>query len=362
MNRLSFAGFTNVVSALLIALSALCGEARAAPFMNPIVDAAPRTGSADPSVVFHRGYYYYCRSIGDAAIGVSRARRLQDIGAAPVSIVFRPPAGTPYSRQIWAPELQFVRGGWVIYFAASDGDNAHHRMYALQARSADPQGAYAFRGQVTDRTDVWAIDGLVLELKGALYFVWSGWAEATSGFPQGLYIARMRDPWTIVGARRLIAMPDQPWEQAGAALLEGPAVLQRRGRTHIVYSASASWRDDYGLGLLTYTGGDVLSAANWVKRQGPVLARDDAASVYSVGHCSLVGSPDGREDWIVYHATSRPGAGWGGRSVRAQRFGWRADGTPEFGRPVPLDARVEEPSGTPGTGRQERAEKARSGT
>ena len=61
-----------------------------------MVEAAVRTGSADPSVVFHRGYYD-CRSIGDGRIGVPRARRLQDTGALPMTIVFGPAAGTPYS-------------------------------------------------------------------------------------------------------------------------------------------------------------------------------------------------------------------------------------------------------------------------
>ena len=40
--------------------------APAATFSNPIVEAAPGTGSADPSVVLFRGYYYYCRALGDA--------------------------------------------------------------------------------------------------------------------------------------------------------------------------------------------------------------------------------------------------------------------------------------------------------
>lgn len=45
-------------------------------FCNPIVPAAPPAGAADPSVVFHGGFFHSCRSIDDRSIGIARARRL----------------------------------------------------------------------------------------------------------------------------------------------------------------------------------------------------------------------------------------------------------------------------------------------
>ena len=347
--RSSIDAALRIVCAILVASAcALSGAARAATFTNPIVEASPATGSADPSVVFHRGYYYYCRAVGDRAIGVARARRLQDIGAAPVRTVFRPPADVAHGREIWAPELQRIRGRWYIYFAASDGVNANHRMYALQAVGDDPQGDYVLKGRVGDPSDRWAIDGVALELRGKLYFVWSGWPEAKGDFPQVLYIAAMRDPWTIAGRRHLLAAPEHAWERAVAPILEGPEPLAHRGATHLVYSAGASWSDDYALGLLSYRGGDPLRASAWRKRPSPVFTKNVAAKAFGVGHASFVRSPDGREDWIVYHATDRPGAGWRGRSVRAQPFRWSSDGLPEFGTPVGIGQPLEAPSGTPG--------------
>ena len=348
--RRSFLAF--VVAVFLVGAA---GPAAAAPFANPIVAAAPRTGSADPSVVFHRGHYYYCRAIDDRAIAVARARRLQDIGAAPLVTVFRPPAGTPYSRQVWAPELQRIRGRWVIYFAASDGDNASHRMYALAALDDDPQGRYAFKGRVADRDDLWAIDGAAIEIGRSLYFVWSGWPGRHGDFPQLLYIAAMRDPWTIVGERHAIASPEHDWERAVAPSLEAPQPLRRRSATFVAYSAAASWSDDYAVGLLRYVGGDPLRAASWRKDALPAFAKNAAAAAFAVGHPSFVPSPDAREDWIVYHASERPGAGWSARSVRAQRFDWCRDGSPRFGTPVAVGVPIDEPSGTPGAGATPRA-------
>jgi hypothetical protein len=57
-----------------------------------------------------------------------------------------------------------------------------------------------------------------------------------------------------------------------------------------------------------------------------------------------VKSPDGKENWMVYHAAKHPGAGWN-RDVRIQRFGWNADGSPNFGTPVPPGLALPVPSG-----------------
>ena len=104
-------GRIRLVHLLLAALIVLAAAPSfAAVFTNPIVEASPLTGSADPSVVLYRGDHYDCRSIANGYIGVASSRRLQDIGAAPVKVVFRPPAGTAYSKRLWAPELQQIGG------------------------------------------------------------------------------------------------------------------------------------------------------------------------------------------------------------------------------------------------------------
>ena len=59
---------------------------------------------------------------------------------------------------------------------------------------------------------------------------------------------------------------------------------------------------------------------------------------------SFVKSPDGKEDWIVYHAAKRKGGGWN-RDMRTQRFDWKADNTPDFGQPVAPGVELEYPSG-----------------
>ena len=128
---------------------------------------------------------------------------------------------------------------------------------------------------------------------GHLYFVWSGWPTIDAEFPQNLYIAPMSDPTTISGPRVLIREPKLNWETKGAALLEGPQVLEHNGRTFLVFSASGSWTPDYCLGLMGIDDlKDPLEPSNWWhKVDSPVFWRNDEQSVYGPGHASFTTSP-----------------------------------------------------------------------
>ncbi len=80
---------------------------------------------------------------------------------------------------------------------------------------------------------------------------------------------------------------------------------------------------------------NLLDPKSWTKADKPVFKQSPENGVYAPGHNSFFKSPDGKEDWILYHANDKPGQGCGGfRSPRAQQFKWNADGTPNFGIPV----------------------------
>src|SRR4051812_37057881 len=84
-------------------------------FTNPI---AP---GADPWVVQHDGFYYWCASENDLGVAVHRSSRLTERGEK--VIVWRAPKTGPHSREVWAPELHRLDGKWYIYVAASNGHN-----------------------------------------------------------------------------------------------------------------------------------------------------------------------------------------------------------------------------------------------
>lgn len=301
----------------------------------------------DPSMVYYKGYYYMTFTHNGTDIMVMRSRTI-DFKRAEQKVVWYPPVGEMYSANIWAPELQFIQGKWYIYFAADDGDNMNHRMYALAAITDDPMGEYEFRNQITDDTNKWAIDGLVMDFEDNLYFVWSGW-EGDVNIAQNTYIAPMSDPLTISGARVLISEPDLEWERAGGPpyINEGQAILYHNGSVHMTYSGAGSWTPYYSIGLLSLEpGANPLEASSWKKSQQPLLAWDDEAGVYGPGHNSFVQSPDGSEMFIVYHATTGFNDGWSNRRARAQRIVWGEQDEPQLGKALSLHTSIPVPQGT----------------
>jgi GH43 family beta-xylosidase len=276
-------------------------------------------------------------------VWVTAATNLEDIGTGPDKRVWTPEPGTSHSKEVWAPELHFLDGKWYIYVAADNGDNDNHRMWVLEGTSLDPQQPFVLKGIIAPPKNGWAIDGTVLEMPGGkLYFIWSGW-RGTVNDAQNLYIAPMSNPWTISGhARFCISRPEYPWEKNGLPINEGPETLWHGTHLFIIYSASGFWTDDYCLGELVWNGGDVLDPKSWVKKPQPVFSR--TATVFGPGHCSFVPSPDGTEDWIVYHAhVNRRSSN--ARDVRIQRFTWNKDGSPDFGSPVSPGVPLRRPSG-----------------
>jgi len=316
----------------------------AATFTNLIV----QTGQ-DPWVILHDGYYYLWS--GEDRIFANKAKRLQDIGNVARVTVWKSPAGTNYSQHIYAPELHYLDGRWYIYFAADDGNTDNHRMFVIEGNSQDPLESYTFKGQLKPATDLRAIDGTVLATdSGQKYFIWSGWASAESARPyrNSLYIAQMSNPWTVSGDRYLLSTPTHDWESVsyGGGIVyvnEGPEILKRNNKIHIIYSASAATSETYCLGQLTYTSGDFLDATSWVKKPTPVFQK--TVDVYGPGHASFTKSPDGTEDWIVYH--SKKNTAWNyDRQVSAQKFTWNANDEPVFGSPIAAGVAIQEPAGT----------------
>ena len=309
-------------------------------FTNPLLPSG-----ADPFSFYKDGSYYYTHTTGNRVV-LWKTKSIAELKDAEQKTIFRPPEGTAYSKNIWAPEIHFIDGKWYTYFAADDGHNRNHRMYVLENASPDPmQGEWLFKGKVADPSDKWAIDGSVFIHRKKLYMVWSGWKGDVNG-QQNIYIAKMKNPWTIDGHRVQMSSSTFEWEKNGdikesdsvrhVDVNEGPQLLRNGRKIFIVYSASGCWTDYYTLGLLSFSGKrNLLDSSKWKKSPEPVFRASKENGVYAPGHNSFFKSPDGKEDWILYHANSLPAQGCGKyRSPRAQKFTWNKDGTPYFGEPV----------------------------
>lgn len=312
-------------------------------FVNPLLTSGP-----DPWVLKQGNYYYYTHTSG-TKLAIWKTQYVDDLKqVAPVTI-WTPPsdASSDYGRDIWAPEIHYLDNKWYMYFAADkNGDNATHRIYVLENTSSDPTNSanWTFKGKLNDTDDKWAIDLTVFTYNGTNYAAWSGWAGDTDA-GQNIYIAKLTNPYTIEGTRVMIAKPTYTWE---GAINEGPeALINANGQLFLTYSGNGCWTDDYCLGLLTLKpGGDPLSPSDWTKSETPVFTKNTTGGAYGPGHNGFFLSPDGKENWIIYHANSLAGVGCGdARSPRIQKFSWNNDGTPNFGTPVSINTPIAKPSG-----------------
>jgi GH43 family beta-xylosidase len=243
---------------------------------------------------------------------------------------------------------------WYIYVAASNGKNETHRMIVLESVGEQPTSEFRFKSELYTGNEVatghrnrWAIDGTILEHGGHRYFLWSGWEDERDA--QWLYIATMSNPWTISSNRvRICANDDYNWERvdetsASRGLNEAPQVLTRNGQVFVIFSASASWEISYKLGMLELMpGGNPMEPRAWTKWRQPVFQATKAT--WGVGHCGFTRSPDGTEDWIVFHAKLETKPNWN-RAVHVQPFSWSESGAPVFGSPIAAGLAIACPSG-----------------
>jgi GH43 family beta-xylosidase len=339
-----------VLTFLLAVVSGAPGLPAAAAATDTFTNPIKSIKGADPWLQYHDGHYYLVTTSFSSELTMRKSPTLAGLATAPSVQVW---ADTTPDRccNMWAPELHFFDDHWYLYYVAGQNVSNYvptQRIHVLESVGTDPLGPYVYKNRLFDPAyDKMLIDPNILRVNGALYLLGSA---ITSGNTPNLVILPMRDPYTVNGPMSTIAVPTHAWEQQKAPVLEAPEALYHDGKTFIVYSSSACDTPEYKLGLLSFTGGDPLAASSWTKSPTPVFQRDDAAGVYGPGHNGFFTSPDGTENWIVYHANDSADGRCGNlRTTRAQKFSWNADGTPNFGDPVALGAPLTVPSGETAT-------------
>lgn len=244
-----------------------------------------------------------------------------------------------FHTDIWAPEIYKIGTKYYIYVSVCKNNNLDYRQIIVLV-SDRLDGLYRYMDTI--QTNIWSIDGSVININEKLWLIWSGHIDKTSH--QGIFIAEMTSPATI-SESTCISKPEFLWEKQGSDqqfnnlffekkngthnfINEGPQHLQNNGIHYIIYSASGSWSDQYCLGMLQYVGGDMNNKNNWKKRKQPIFKGNLFA--ISPGHCSFV-LDEKQRNWMWYHTAKYPGAMWD-RQINMQQFYWKKDG-PFFGSP-----------------------------
>jgi len=327
-------------------------------YTNPILPVG-----AEPWAMFHDGYYYYMHGMGDILV-LWKTKDITDLFHAPKKTIWIP-KDPKNAQHLWGPEIHFINGKWYVYYVADDGNMDNHQIYVLENSSKDPfEGRFVFKGRIsTDKGNNWAIHPNIIILNGSLYMTWSGWqSRRVSVENQCIYIAKMKNPWTLASDRVLLSKPEMEWERQwinpdGSKtshtiyVNEAPQFFwsKNRDKIYIYYSASGNWTPFYAVGRLSAdANSNLLNPKSWKKSLRPIFKQSPKDKIYATGNCSFIPSPDGKEYYLLYHARkveNEPVGALDSRSPRLQKMSWNKDGSPSFGEPVPDSVPMVKPSG-----------------
>lgn len=316
--------------------------AAAGAFTNPLFE-----NGADPWLEYFDGNYYLTTTTWTSQLVMRKSPTLAGLATATPVYVW---SDTDPKRccNFWAFEFHRLKGPngyrwYLMYTAGQDGTLDHQHLNVLESAGDDPMGPYQYKAAMMP--DSWNIDGSYLQHNGKLYLLYSQW----QGDEQLNLIAQMDNPWTLTAgkAHQVLTRPVLDWETSGRKVTEGAAALTYQGRTFVTYSASFCDTPDYKLGLLELVGEDALNPAHWKKHDQPVFSRTE--QVFGPGHNGFFKSPDGKEQWLIYHGNDKASQGCGAtRSLRAQKFDMDKQGFPQFGKPLAPGVQVARPSGEQG--------------
>lgn len=128
-------------------------------------------------------------------------------------------------------------------------------------------------------------------------------------------------------------------------MLEGPyGLLSPDGTTYVIYSADSCNTPAYKLGAMELaTGADPLNPDSWTKFPEPIFTTGNG--LHGPAHNAFFKSPDGTEDWSVFHANLNEDDGCGpSRDTFIQPVSW-LDDKPDLGEPLPVGTEIQAPSG-----------------
>jgi GH43 family beta-xylosidase len=298
---------------------------------------------ADPTVLAHRGRYYFIATDDPDGDCVARTRllirvadRIAGLATAPDRAILE--VGTAgIAGCFWAPELHVIGGRLHCLFAPCIGvpDWRRVRCHVMRLRdggdpvvAADwepPRPVLQADGSPLQRDREHpglSLDMTYLEDGGRGYLVWSQRYITDRVGDAELWIATVdpADPWRLTSEPVRIVSAEYGWDHEVA---EGPFALRHGDRIVVTYSGSAVG-PTYAVGAIeARSGTDLLDPAAWAKAHAPVLGTGSAFSHWGPGHNTFSRDEDGLE-LVVFHA--HPTMSARGRCTALRRVHWAADG------------------------------------
>lgn len=355
--------YTNFIITIIILLFYSCQNNKTIhnkeitnTFKNPILPSGN-----NPQAIFHNGKYYYTHETNDMIL-LWETNDLTKMSKALCKEVWRPKNNNE-KHNLWAPEIHYINNKWYIYYAADDGNTDNHQIFVLENESKSPmEGEFKQKGPIiTNKEWNWGIHASTFIHNNIQYLIWSGWPQRrVMEETQCIYIASMKNPWTLSSKRVMISQPQFSWERQwinpdGSRTAypiyvnEAPTFLKspNEDKFFIFYSASGCWTPYYCIGMLSCNANsDLLKAASWNKNPEPVFYLSEEDSVWGPGSPSFIPSPDGSEIYLLYHARKIPNGTTGSRELRSpriQKIKWDNNGIPILGKPISLNSPINKP-------------------
>ncbi len=302
----------------------------------------------DPWVV-RRGDTYHLVESRDGGIWVSRSPRLERVKENGVK-VWTPPAWGWNHTNVWAPELHHIGDRWYIYYAAGESGPpyVHQRAGVLESVGDDPQGEYVDRGMLYTGDDpqlkaepMWAIDLTVGEIGGAALRRVVGLGEQRE---------HRQDAAAPLHRPDVQSVDDQ--RPAGEALLSGgelgggdgaepgggtgAAEARRRHLHHLLHARIVA--EGVPAGAAAPPAGRRPARPRELDEERPRVHRHGGRLRRGARELHHLSRRHRELDRLPFQAQREPG--WD-RVIRAQPFGWKPDGSPDFGTPVASGVKID---------------------
>ena len=300
-----------------------------------------------PYATFWQGRYYYTMQTENSnKIVINEAETLETLPESPQHVIWEADS----MQHIWSPEIHRINDKWYVYFEADDGNTDNHQLYVLENDSPDPlKGQFRMKGAIrTNEEWNFGLHPTSIIVNKRQYLLWSGWQHRRAeDETQCIFIARMQNPWTLESERVMISKPEYEWERQWVNpngersnypifVNENPEGFITPDGRHVCvcYSASGIWTVYATLGMLyASTDSDLLDPRSWTKCAEPQLVPAETDSIYSATNISIVPSPDGKLQQMLFEAKWTEN-GVEHRGVRMKALKWNEQGLPDFGKPL----------------------------
>lgn len=236
----------------------------------------------------------------------------------------------------WAPEVAYCDRKFYLYYSVGHEDKNHQLRVATSDR---PLGPYEDIGEslLDPESCPFAIDPHPFcDDDGQWYLFYARDFLDSSGDVRpgtALMVDRLQGMTKLSGVEKVVLRSRFDWQRFLANrpmyggiydwhTLEGPCVRKYAGRYYCFYSGGRWETENYGVdyGVADSVMGPYSDTGN---AAGPRVLRSVGDRVLGPGHNSIVVGPDGRTDYIVYHAwdTSRSA-----RRMCLDKLIWTPDG------------------------------------